>query len=98
MPLAKLEKETNKMADKDTERQETSERDSVLEVGTSDLLPCICPGLWEAIDEGKKNMIEEGAPGSMIADYMQDMIYGQWTHCKCASNTINPDILKKRAG
>lgn len=73
------EKETQQTAE---QTNEASELD--------DLLPCTCPGVQEAMKAGVASMkkTEPPAPSFVIADYVNEMTYGQWVHCECAASAV----------
>lgn len=57
-----------------------------LPVELSDLLPCTCPGMQDAMKAGLRRMKKAGAPIPAVGDYITDMATGQWVHCKCAAS------------
>ena len=57
-------------------------------VSSSELLDgmCSCVGLQKAINVGVESMKNEGAPGYIIDDYIQEMQTGYWVKCSCNCN------------
>jgi hypothetical protein len=47
---------------------------------------CTCDGLKQAIRHGVDGLIERNAPSFTIADYINDMMSGQWVECACEAS------------